>query len=39
MTTISLIVIFGTGVAVGMYISGQIEKSIDKNIKRGKTGK
>ena len=36
MTTISLIVIFGTGVAVGMYISSQIETSIDKNIKRGK---
>jgi uncharacterized protein YneF (UPF0154 family) len=31
MTTITMVVIFGIGVAVGMYISSQIDNHIDKN--------
>jgi hypothetical protein len=31
MTTITMVVIFGMGVAVGMYISSQIDDHIDKN--------
>jgi len=34
MTTITVIAIFGMGVAVGMYISSQIDNHIDKNIKK-----
>ena len=34
MTTITVIGIFGMGVAVGMYISSQIDDHIDKNIKK-----
>jgi len=33
MTTITMVVIFGMGVAVGMYISSQIDDHIDKNSK------
>lgn len=33
---IATIIIFGTGVAVGLYVSSQIEKSIDRNINRNK---
>jgi len=34
MEVISIVVIFGTGVALGMYISSQIDSHIDKNIKK-----
>jgi len=34
MEAISLIITFGVGIAVGMYISSQIESHIDKNTKK-----
>ena len=34
MGMIILLISFGCGVAVGMYIASQIETSIDKNIKK-----
>ena len=34
MGIIGIIIVFGTGIAAGMYISSQIEKHIDKNIKK-----
>jgi len=33
MTTIIMVVIFGMGVAVGMYLSSQIDDHIDRNSK------
>ena len=39
MTIISLIIVFGVGVTIGMYISSQIEKSIDNNINTPNKGK
>ena len=32
MEIITIVAVFGMGVAVGLYISSQIEKHIDKNI-------
>jgi len=34
MEIITIVMAFGIGVALGMYIASQIEKHIDKNIKR-----
>ena len=34
MEMITIVGIFGMGVAVGMYISSQIDDHIDKNIKK-----
>ena len=34
MATITMVVIFGMGVVLGIYISSQIERHVDKNIKK-----
>jgi hypothetical protein len=34
MEIITVVAVFGMGVAVGLYISSQIENHIDKNIKK-----
>jgi len=34
METITIVAFFGMGVAVGLYISSQIDNNIDKNIKK-----
>jgi len=34
MGIIGIIIVFGTGIAAGMYISSQINNHIDKNIKK-----
>ena len=34
MATITMVVIFGMGIATGIYISSQIENHIDKNTKK-----
>ena len=34
MEIITIVAVFGMGVAVGLYISSQIDNHIDKNIKK-----
>ena len=34
MATITMVVIFGMGIATGIYISSQIERHVDRNIKK-----
>ena len=34
MGIIGIIIVLGVGIALGMYISSQLEKHIDKNIKK-----